>query len=179
MRSAAEQTECVAMLNFAAYAQAHALTAVGALTKAMSLVTAGVSGSSGSDPKTLAAHGSCLLVSAATSSALGEPDIARAQIDEAAKLAERINRPNMIAQHTSFSSWNVTMHRVSVEVESGDPVAAVAAARPLIDNPVRALSCVTASAACSIGVIATLEARSCEVWLNDVEFSARTECDVA
>ena len=136
MRSAAEKTCDQAMVGFAAYAQAHALASAGARRRAVAPAMAAADTTIGSGAEDLAAHGSCLLVSAATTAKLGDIDGARARLDEAAKLAERLNAPTLIARHTSFAPWNVTMHRVSVEVESGNPAAALAAARPLTRAPI-------------------------------------------
>jgi len=137
MRSAAEKTCDQAIIGFAAYAQAHALASAGALRRAVATAMAAADTTIGSGAEELAAHGSCLLVSAATTAKLGDIDGARTRLDEAAKLAERLNAPTLIARHTSFAPWNVTMHRVSVEVECGNPAAALAAARPLTRAPLR------------------------------------------
>jgi transcriptional regulator with XRE-family HTH domain len=132
MRSAAEQTGDPATLGFAAYAQAHALGAAGALHRARAAAQA----APGKGAEGLAAYGSCLLVAASTSATLGEIDDARALVADAGRLAARLDEPALISRHTSFTSWNVTMHRVSIEVEGGNPAAAVDAARPLTERPV-------------------------------------------
>jgi transcriptional regulator with XRE-family HTH domain len=137
MRDAAEKTCDQATIGFAGYAQAHALAAAGALRRAVATATAAAGATTGSGAEEVAARGSCLLVSAAVTATLGDIDGARAQLDEAATLAQRLTVPTLIARHTSFAPWNVTMHRVSVEVECGSPAAAVAAARPLILAPIR------------------------------------------
>jgi len=137
MRGAAEKTCDPATTGFAAYAQAHALASVGALRRAVATAMAAADTTIGSDAEALAAHGSCLLVSAAATAKLGDIDGARARLDDAAKLAERLTVPTLIARHTSFAPWNVTMHRVFVEVECGSPAAALEAARPLTRTPLR------------------------------------------
>jgi transcriptional regulator with XRE-family HTH domain len=137
MRNAAEETCDQATLGFAAYAQAHALASAGALRRAADTAIAAADDTTRSGAEDLAARGSCLLVAAATTATLGDVDAARTQLNDAAKLAERLEVPTLIARHTSFASWNVTMHRVSVEVECGNPAAAVEAARPLTRAPIR------------------------------------------
>jgi transcriptional regulator with XRE-family HTH domain len=137
MHSAAEETCEQATLGFAAYAQAHALASAGALRRAAATAMAGADTTTRSGAEELAARGSCLLVAAATTATLGDVDAARTQLADAEKLAERLEVPTLIARHTSFASWNVTMHRVSVEVECGNPAAAVKAARPLTRAPIR------------------------------------------
>jgi transcriptional regulator with XRE-family HTH domain len=136
MQVAAEQTGDPATLGFAAYAQAHALVAAGALHRAQAVALAAAQANT-RGPEGLAAHGSCLLVAASTSATLGEVDDARALVADAALIAERLAEPTLIARHTSFADWNVTMHRVSIEVECGNPATAVDAAHPFIETPVR------------------------------------------
>jgi len=137
MRAAAEQTGDPATLGFAAYAQAHALTAAGALRRAQAVALAAVQATPARGTENLTARGSCLLVAASTSATLGDVDGARTMVAEADRLAERLDAPALIARHTSFAGWNVTMHRVAIEVECGNPAAAVDAARPLTERPVR------------------------------------------
>jgi transcriptional regulator with XRE-family HTH domain len=137
MRAAAEQTGDPATLGFAAYAQAHALVAAGALRRARTVALAAAQATPVRGTEGTAAHGSCLLVAASTSAALGDVDDARALLTDAGRLAGRLRAPTLIARHTAFAPWNVTMHRVSVEVEGGKPAAAVDAAHPLTEAPVR------------------------------------------
>ncbi|RSM64911.1 hypothetical protein DMB66_18200 [Actinoplanes sp. ATCC 53533] len=136
MRAAAEKIGNPATLGFVAYAQAHALAAAGALRRAQAVALAAqamhAAGAEG-----LAARGSCLLVAASTSATLGDVDDARTMVADAERLAERLDEPALIARHASFATWNVTMHRVSIEVEGGNPAAALDAARPLTEKPVR------------------------------------------
>jgi transcriptional regulator with XRE-family HTH domain len=136
MRAAAERTGDPATLGFAAYARAHALVAAGALVRARSVALAGAQATPVQKPEGLAARGSCLLVAASTTAALGDADGARSLVAEAGLLAARIEGPTLVARHTSFAPWNVTMHRVAIEVDGGDPAAAVAAARPLTERPI-------------------------------------------
>ena len=137
MRTAAERTGDPATLGFAAYAQAHALVAAGALERARAVALAGAQTTPAATTEGLAARGSCLLVAASTSATLGDVDGARALVADAGRLAERLAAPALIARHTSFAGWNVTMHRVAIEVECGNPVAAVDAAHPFTETPVR------------------------------------------
>lgn len=143
MRTAAEQVGDPATLGFVAYAQAHALAAAGALRRAQAVALAGqevaLAGQAvpAAGPEEVAAHGSCLLVAASTSAALGDVDDARSMVTEAGRLAERLDEPTRIARHSSFSTWNVTMHRVAIEVEAGNPAAALHTAEPLTEKPVR------------------------------------------
>jgi transcriptional regulator with XRE-family HTH domain len=137
MRAAAERTGDRATLGFAAYAQAHALVAAGALHRARSVALAAAQATPARGAEGLAARGSCLLVAASTTAALGDADGARALADDAGRLADRLGAPSLIARHTSFAPWNVTMHRVTIEVDGGDPAAAVDAAHPFTETPVR------------------------------------------
>ncbi|MBB4764095.1 helix-turn-helix domain-containing protein [Amorphoplanes digitatis] len=136
MRAAAEHTVDPATLGFAAYAQAHALVGAGALRRARAAAYAMAQAMPVTDREGLAARGSCLLVAASTSAKLGDIDGARELVAEAGRLAERLDGPTLIARHTSFATWNVIMHRVAIEVEGGDPAAAVDAAYPLCQRPV-------------------------------------------
>jgi transcriptional regulator with XRE-family HTH domain len=136
MRSAAEQVGDPATLGFAAYAQGHALVAAGALGRARVVALAAAQATPARGPEGLAARGSCLLVAASSSAALGDADDARALLAEAGRLADRLTAPTLIARHTTFATWNVTMHRVAVEVEDGEPATAVDVARPLTERPV-------------------------------------------
>ncbi|GAA3617018.1 helix-turn-helix transcriptional regulator [Kineosporia mesophila] len=137
LRSAAEASNDPATLGLAAYGQAHALTPAGALRRAASVAQSGFEATALGESESLAARGSCLLVGAATNASLGNIDTARAQLDDAMSLAARVEEPTLVARHTSFSSWNVIMHRVAVEVESGNPAAALETARPLATHPVK------------------------------------------
>lgn len=85
----------------------------------------------GSGIECLASRGSCLLVSATSASALGDFGTAREQIEDAGRIADLVNGPAAMAGHTSFSGWNVATHRVAVEVEAGNPFAALEAAQSL------------------------------------------------
>jgi transcriptional regulator with XRE-family HTH domain len=136
MQTAAEQTGDPATLGFAAYAQAHALTAAGALRRAQAVALAAAQETPAQGTEGLAARGSCLLVAASTSATLGDVDDARTLLADAGRIAERLDAPALIARHTSFAGWNVTMHRVSIEVEAGNATAAVDAAQPLTETPV-------------------------------------------
>jgi transcriptional regulator with XRE-family HTH domain len=129
---AAEEVGTPEIQGFAAYARAHALTPAGALRRAAEVAMEGVDASSAASPEQKAARGSCLLVAASTLAAIGDVTTARALLDDAALLASRLDAPTAIAKHTSFAQWNVTMHKVSVEVESGNPADAIKAASPLL-----------------------------------------------
>lgn len=135
MRTAAEQTGDPATLAFAAYARAHALMAAGALHRAQAAALAAAQATPTSGAPELAARGSCLLVAAAAGAALGDTDEARALAADADRLADRLGEPTLIARHTSFAGWNVALHRVAVEVECGDPAAALDAAHPVTERP--------------------------------------------
>jgi tetratricopeptide (TPR) repeat protein len=136
MRQAAEAAGDRATLSFAAYTGAHSLTPSGALRRAASLATDAAEATAATGPEELAARGSCLLVSASTVATLGDLDGARDRLDEAAQIAQLLDAPTLVARHTSFSDWNVIMHRVSVEVENGNSAAAIEAARPLTSAPI-------------------------------------------
>jgi tetratricopeptide (TPR) repeat protein len=131
MVRAAAESQDRATLGLAAYAQAHALAPAGALRRAVKIADDGFAVADGSDEECLASRGSCLLVSATSASALGDFDTAREQIEDAGRIADLVDGPTVVAGHTSFSSWNVAMHRVAVEVEAGNPSAALEAAEPL------------------------------------------------
>jgi transcriptional regulator with XRE-family HTH domain len=137
MQAAAEQTGDPATLGFAAYARAHALTAAGALRRAQTVALTAAQETPAQGTEGLAARGSCLLVAASTSATLGDVDDARTLLADAARIAEGLDAPALIARHTSFAGWNVTMHQVSIEVEAGNAAAAVDAAHPLTETPVR------------------------------------------
>jgi transcriptional regulator with XRE-family HTH domain len=135
MQQACEEINDPAWLAFAAYAQAHALTQVGALARASTVAATAAQATPTPDARVeqIAARGSCLLVASFAASCVGEADVARAQLDEAEVLAGRLARQNVVANNTSFSEWNVIMHRVAVEVEADNPSAALEAAEQL--NP--------------------------------------------
>lgn len=130
MRAAAESQDR-ATLGLAAYTQAHALAPAGAVRRADKVARDGFAAANGGNSECLASRGSCLLVSATSASAFGDFDAARAQIEDARQIAERIDGPTEVAGYTSFSGWNVIMHRVAVEVEAGQPAAALEAAELL------------------------------------------------
>ena len=136
MRSAADQAGDPATRAFAAYTQAHSLAPSGAVRRASAVATEAVEATTGAGDEEIAARGSCLLVSAYTSSTLGDLEGARDRLNEAAQLAQALTSPTLVASYTSFSSWNVIMHRVSVEVEAGNSATAVEAARPLTSAPI-------------------------------------------
>jgi tetratricopeptide (TPR) repeat protein len=134
MMSAAQEAEDPTLLGFAAYAQAHSLVPAGAVRRASELALSGAELAGGNDPELTAARGSCLLVASSTSSAQGDYDTARELIHSAKELAATLTAPTVVARHTSFSSWNAAMHRVAVEVEAGQPAAALEAAGPLMTS---------------------------------------------
>jgi transcriptional regulator with XRE-family HTH domain len=136
MRQAAEAAGDPATLGLAAYTQAHSLTPSGALQRAAVLATRAADATVATGAEELAAKGSCLLVAASTIATLGDVEGARDRLAEAAEIAGRLEDTTLVARHTSFSDWNVIMHRVSVEVEAGNSVAAVEAARPLTSAPI-------------------------------------------
>ena len=135
MEISAEQTGDPATLGFAAYAKAHALVAAGALHRAQAVALAGAQARPGQGSEGLAARGACLLVAASTSATLGYVEEARTMVADAGRLAQRLAAPALIARHTSFAGWNVIMHRVAIEVECGNPAAAVDAAHPFTVTP--------------------------------------------
>ena len=112
MRQAAEAAGDPATLALAAYTQAHSLTPSGALQRAATVSTSAADATVGTGPEELAAKGSCLLVSESTIATLGDVEGARDRLTEAAAIAERIDNSTLVARHTSFSDWNVIMHRV-------------------------------------------------------------------
>jgi transcriptional regulator with XRE-family HTH domain len=132
MVTAARQSEDPATIGFAAFTQAHALAPAGAVLRAAAVAREAAESSWGPDPEELAARGSCLLVAASTSAALGDFDSARAQISAADGLAAALDVPTIVASHTSFSEWNARMYRVAVEVEAGNPSVALETAKPLV-----------------------------------------------
>lgn len=134
MRQAAEAADDPATIALAAYARAHALVPAGAVRRAVIVAQEGFASTSVQDPECLAARGSCLLVAATSTAATGDFDTARAELDDAHEIARQVPQPTVIAGHTSFSAENVQMHRVALEVEAADPVAALDAARPLTNT---------------------------------------------
>lgn len=136
MRTAAQQSGDPATIGFSTFSYAHALVPAGAARRAAELAVRTADATTGDTPEEIAARGSCLLVAASTNAALGNYDVARAQITAADELASRLTVTTVVASHTSFSDWNATMYRVSVEVDAGDPAAALKAARPLMAAPI-------------------------------------------
>ena len=121
MASAARQSEDQATIGFAAFAQSHALAPAGAIHRAAAVAIEAADSTMGTLPEASAARGSCLLAAASASAAMGDFDRARALILTADELAEVLTVPTIVAGHTSFSRWNVTMYRVAVEVDAGNP----------------------------------------------------------
>ncbi|MDT4992761.1 MAG: hypothetical protein QOH97_2653 [Actinoplanes sp.] len=136
MQAAAEQTGDPATRALASYAQAHVLLAAGAPRRAHTVALAAAQATPVPGPEGLAARGSCLLVAASAGAALGDIAAARTLVADADRIAARLDAPALIARHTSFADWNVTMHRVAIEVDGGNPAGAVDAARPLTERPV-------------------------------------------
>ncbi|MCU1647104.1 MAG: putative transcriptional regulator [Nocardia sp.] len=114
----------------AAYTQAHSLYPVGAWAKAHEIAASAAE----TTPVKLgqiesaAARGSCLLVGSFAAACAGDLTSAQAQLHDAEEMATFMTDRSAVADRTSFSDWNVLMHRVAVEVEAGDPAAALAAA---------------------------------------------------
>jgi transcriptional regulator with XRE-family HTH domain len=133
MSLAAQRSDDPALQAFAAYTQAHALAPAGAVRRAAELAVHGaVAHPCAEDRELLAAQGSCFLVAASSSATLGEYDRARDLLKAAGELSARVGSPTLVGEHTSFSDWNVAMHRVTVEVDAGNPVRALEAAKPLM-----------------------------------------------
>jgi transcriptional regulator with XRE-family HTH domain len=137
MRIAAEKTDDRAIRRLAAYAQAHVLAPVGALQRAASVASEAIEEAAPITDEDLASLGSCLLVSATTDAALVKIDEARSRLAEADWISRNLKNPTFIARHTSFAAWNVSLHRVAIDVEAGDPAAAISAAQPIIRTPVK------------------------------------------
>jgi transcriptional regulator with XRE-family HTH domain len=133
MLAAARTSEDPAVIGFASFGNAHALAPAGAVNRSVAVALAGCDASGGGKKEQLAARGSCLLVAASSNAALREFDTARAQVEEASGIAASLTSETVVAGYTSFSTWNATMHRVAVEVEAGNSLEALRAARPLID----------------------------------------------
>jgi transcriptional regulator with XRE-family HTH domain len=130
MQKACSELDSPLWSAMAAYAQAHALYPVGAWARASS-----VSGTAAQRTPVVrgqstgaAARGSCLLVSSFANACAGNLDTARAQLEEAEEMASWLEEPNTVSSRTSFSGWNVLMHKIAVEVEAGDPASALDAA---------------------------------------------------
>ena len=129
MNKACEELNSPQWSAMAAYAQAHALYPVGAWAKASNIsgTAAEVTPVRNGQSTGAAARGSCLLVSSFANACAGNLDTARAQLEEAEAMASWIEGPNVVSDRTSFSKWNVLMHKVAVEVEAGDPASALEA----------------------------------------------------
>ncbi len=136
MRRAAEELCDDTWLAFAAYTQAHALAPAGAFGRAAAMASTASAAVTRSDREAAAARGACLLVASYATACTGDAETARAQLAEAAGVAGYTDEDSVIAGFTSFSDWNVVMHRLAVEVEAGDPVAALEAAAPVMSAPV-------------------------------------------
>lgn len=136
MAVAAEASTDAATITWAAYSRAHSLVPAGAVSRAVDLAVGAADSASGADVEQRAARGSCLLVAASSSAALGDVDAAREQISAAAEIAATLEVPTLVASHTSFSDWNCVMHRVAVEVDAGNAGAALAAAQGLMKTGV-------------------------------------------
>lgn len=125
-----------ATIGWASYTRAHSLAPAGAVRRAVDLAVGGADTTTGADHEQLAARGSCLLVAASSNAALGDYDTAREQITAADSLAAALEVPTLVAAHTSFSDWNAVMHRVTIEVDAGNPAAALDAARGLMSRSI-------------------------------------------
>jgi transcriptional regulator with XRE-family HTH domain len=133
--AAAQDSEDPATQGLAAFTSAHALAPAGAVRRAAAVAAAGADLRQRPGPEGSAAIGSCMLAAASSNAVLGEFDAAQAQLLTAESVARKLEHPTLVARHTSFSTWNVAMHRVSVEVEQGNPAAALDLAQPVINSP--------------------------------------------
>jgi transcriptional regulator with XRE-family HTH domain len=133
--AAAQESEDPATQGLAAFISAHALAPAGALRRAATVAAEGAQLRQRPGSEGLAATGSCLLAAASSNAAAGEFDTAAAQLDTAESLAEKLEHPTVVARHTSFSTWNVAMHRVALEVEKCNPAAALELAQPVLKSP--------------------------------------------